>query len=64
MTKPPTDDHIYSAAIDAAAEWLAQHPRDRIGRPIIPLLRQRFGLSVAEACETCREANLRRQRAA
>jgi hypothetical protein len=57
-------DHETSSAIDVAAEWLSQNPRDRIGRPIIPELRERFGLSVADACEVCREANLRRQRAA
>ena len=57
-------DHEMSSAIDVAAEWLSQHPRDRIGSPIIPMLREKFGLSVAEACEACREANLRRQRAA
>ncbi|RWI80817.1 hypothetical protein [Mesorhizobium sp.] len=57
-------DHENSSAIDVAAEWLSQHPRDRIGRPIIPTLRERFGVTIAEACEICREANLRRQRAA
>lgn len=42
-------DHEHSAAIDVAAEWLSQNPRDRIGRPIIPLLREKFGLSAIEA---------------
>ncbi|RWD50872.1 MAG: hypothetical protein EOS25_05050 [Mesorhizobium sp.] len=63
MTLTPPE-HEHSAAIDVAAEWLSQHPRDRIGRPIIPALRERFGVTIAEACEICREANLRRQRAA
>lgn len=63
MTLTPPE-HEHSAAIDAAAEWLSQNPRDRIGRPIIPALRERFGVTIAEACEICREANLRRQRAA
>ncbi|MFB9979443.1 hypothetical protein ACFSQQ_14645 [Mesorhizobium kowhaii] len=57
-------DHEHSAAIDTAAEWLAKSSRDRIRRPIITELRERYGLSVAEACEVCREANLRRARAA
>lgn len=57
-------DREHSEAIEIAAQWLSQHPRDRIGRPIILLLRQRFGLTVAEACEVCKEANLRRARAA
>lgn len=54
----------HSEAIDVAAQWLSKTSRDRIAEPIIPLLRERFGLTVAEACEVCREANLRRQRAA
>ncbi|TPI54750.1 hypothetical protein FJ417_24685 [Mesorhizobium sp. B3-1-7] len=59
---PP--EHEHSAAIDLAVEWLSQNPRDRIGQPIVPLLRERFGLSAVEACEVCREANLRMARAA
>ncbi|MER8453101.1 hypothetical protein NKG60_24455 [Mesorhizobium sp. M1428] len=55
-------DNEHSEAIEKATQWLSQHPRDRIGRPI-PLLRQRFGLTIAEACEVCKEANLRRARA-
>lgn len=51
-------------AIDVAVRWLSKTSRDRIAEPIIPLLRERFGLTNAEACEVCREANLRRQRAA
>jgi hypothetical protein len=56
-------DHEYSDAIAHAAEWLAQTPRDRIGRPIIPALRERFGLSAQEACQAVREASLRHGRA-
>jgi hypothetical protein len=57
-------DHEHSAAIDQASAWLSQTSRDRLGKPIIPALRERFGLSLAEACDVCRQANLRRQRAA
>ncbi|MER9080607.1 hypothetical protein [Mesorhizobium sp. M0895] len=57
-------DHEHSEAIGVAAQWLSKTSRDRLGQPIIPLLRERFGLTIAEACEVCREANLRRQRAA
>jgi hypothetical protein len=53
----------HSEAIEVAAQWLSKTSHDRIGQPIIPLLRQRFGLTVNEACEVCREANLRRARA-
>jgi hypothetical protein len=60
LTSP---EHEHSAAIDAAAEWLALHPRDRISRPVLPMLRDRFGLSALEAVETIRTANLKHGRA-
>ncbi|ESX95873.1 hypothetical protein [Mesorhizobium sp. LNJC405B00] len=59
-----TTDHEHSAAIEEAAAWLRSDNRDRIGRPIIPHLKQTFGLTAAEAIEAIREANLRHQRAA
>lgn len=43
-------DHESSAAIDEAARWLAEH-RASLSRPIIPELRDRFGLSINEAIE-------------
>lgn len=49
-------DHEHSAAVDLAGNWLAQNPRDRLAEPVIPLLRQRFGLSISEAVEACRAA--------
>lgn len=52
-----------SAAIDLAAEWLAGISRDHINRQIVPVLRERFGLSAAEACAAMRAAKLRRARA-
>lgn len=58
---PP--EHEHSAAIDAAAEWLTLHPRDKINMPIVPALRERFGLSVLEAIAAIRAANLRHARA-
>lgn len=58
MTLTPPE-HEHSAAIDEAAAWLAETPRERIGRPIVPALRERFGLTVIEACAAVREANLR-----
>jgi hypothetical protein len=56
-------EHEHSAAIDAAAEWLALNPRDRISRPVVPMLRERFGLSAMEAVEAIRAANLKHGRA-
>jgi hypothetical protein len=64
MTALTAPEHETSAAVDEAAAWLATAPRDRIGRPIIPHLREMFGLSASEAIESVREANLRRARAA
>ena len=51
------------AAIDEAAAWFAMTPRYQRDRPIVPLLRERFGLTAAEACAACCEANLIRARA-
>ncbi|RWM28501.1 hypothetical protein [Mesorhizobium sp.] len=45
-----------------AVEWFANYRGDG-ARPSVPLLRERFGLSVAEACAVLREVNLRRARA-
>ncbi|RWN59619.1 hypothetical protein [Mesorhizobium sp.] len=57
-------DHSHSEAIETAAQWLSKTSRDRVKEPIIPLLRKRYGITVAEACEVCRQANLRRGEAA
>jgi hypothetical protein len=54
---PP--EHEHSAAIDAAVTWLLSEP-DTTGRPIIPEMKTRFGLTSLEACEACREASRRR----
>ncbi|MER8709144.1 hypothetical protein NKH49_26990 [Mesorhizobium sp. M1088] len=59
---PP--EHEHSAAITMAAEWLREHPRNRINTPIVPALKATFGLSTAEAIAAIQEANLRGQRAA
>lgn len=59
---PP--EHEHSAAITLAAEWLRDHPRNRIDRPIVPTLKSTFGLTTTEAIVAVREANLRGQRAA
>ncbi|TGR22397.1 MULTISPECIES: hypothetical protein [unclassified Mesorhizobium] len=59
-----TIDHQNTAAIELAGEWLSKTSRDRISRPIVPTLKERFGLSSEEAIAAIREANLRRQRAA
>ncbi|MCF6112392.1 hypothetical protein [Mesorhizobium muleiense] len=58
-----TLDHSHSEAIDLAGNWLALNPRDRLSQPVIPLLRERFGLSVTEAVEACRVASKAREAA-
>lgn len=59
----PPAEREHDEAIAVAAEWLSTSPRDT-GRPIIPALRERFGLTAKEAIDVLREANLRRARAA
>lgn len=49
-------DHESSAAIDEAAHWIRAN-RHQVQRPIVPALRQRFGLTPLEACQAIREAN-------
>lgn len=54
-------DHETTAAIDLAAEYLIRTPREnRPDRPLVPFLRERFGLTAVEACQAIREANERR----
>lgn len=49
-------DHEHSAAIDLAVEWMLKtRPNERGDRAIVPQLRERFGLSALEACQTLRE---------
>lgn len=54
---------VTAEMVDELAEWHQRHPKDRINRPLIPHLRQRFGLDNAQALAVIREANLRRARA-
>lgn len=52
-------DHADNPAIDEAAAWLAGLAE--APRPVVPELRERFGLTVKEACEACaRAADYRR----
>jgi hypothetical protein len=51
--------HGHSAAVDQAAEWLAALQDHDRPRPIVPLLRQLFGLTALEAVEAIREAAAR-----
>ncbi|WP_409371664.1 hypothetical protein [Mesorhizobium huakuii] len=51
-------EHEHSAAIDEAARWLAITPKRQRDKPAVPLLRERFGLTAAEACQAIAAANL------
>ncbi len=42
-------EHQHSAAVEEAARWLASQPRHSAP---VPLLRERFGLTALEACES------------
>ena len=44
-------DHEHSAAVETAAQWLAEQREPP--HPVVPALRQRFNLTVPEACEAC-----------
>lgn len=59
---PP--EHEHSAAIDEAARWLATTPPRQRPAPLVPAMREMFGLSAVEVCAAIRESQLIRARAA
>ncbi len=55
MTSLTPPEHEHSEAVILAAQWLAeQNPPPK---PIVPALRERFGLSALEACEAAALSN-------
>ena len=54
---------VTSAMIDAAREWRERPSHEQALQPLVPHLRERFGLSYAQAQEVVLEANLRVMRA-
>ena len=46
-------------AIELAARWLPDQP-DHRGRALVPELRERFGITTAEAIEALRRAHVHR----
>ncbi|MCF3638721.1 hypothetical protein LXM94_01885 [Rhizobium sp. TRM95111] len=48
-------EHQHSAAVEEAARWLADEQEPP--RPIVPVLRSRFGLSALEATEAAAMAD-------
>ncbi|WP_352804383.1 hypothetical protein [Mesorhizobium sp. M0292] len=59
---PP--EHEHSAAIDHAAQWLATTPPRQRPAPLVPAMREMFGLSAVDVCAAIRESQLIRARAA
>lgn len=54
--------HVSVDAIHAAALFLVETPLEKRLRPTVPLLRDRFGLTAAQAIEAIRAADrLRRE---
>lgn len=52
--KLPGNEH--TAAIDQAAAFLRGLQIGQVPQPVIPALRQRFGLTAMEACQAIAEA--------
>lgn len=56
--------HESTAAIDMALQWLIETPSaKRPDRPLVPVLREIFGLTAVQACEAIREYRLQLARA-
>ncbi len=49
--------HEHSESVTVAAEWLRLIPSLERPRPIVPALRELFGLTALEAVQAIREAN-------
>lgn len=43
--------------IDAVHEWQARQLRDRVVRPIVPVLKEAFGVTASQAIAIIRAAN-------
>ena len=50
-------NHRSKAVISEVARWLASIPVEKRPKPIIPMIKARFGLSTWEACQAISEAN-------
>lgn len=56
MTGLPQTDLNPDVAVQAAAEWLANTRDHASGRPAVPELKTRFGITALEAVEAIRRA--------
>lgn len=59
-----SDFHPTPAMVSAVAEWHERRPDDRINRPLIPFLKERFNISNVEAIAILRDAPPPDERAA
>jgi hypothetical protein len=50
-------DHEYSAAIGLAAQFLVATPPGERPKPLVPALREMFGLTPIDACLAIRESH-------
>lgn len=66
MTSPDLTpgEHTASAAIDEAARYLVAVPPEERPRPLVPALREMFGLTPVEACQAIAESHRLRSVAA
>lgn len=66
MTAPDLSppEHEHSAAVDEAARYLVAVPPDERPRPLVPALREMFGLTPVEACQAIAESHRLREVAA
>lgn len=53
-------DHQHSAAFDEAVVYLVAVPPGERPRPLVPALRQMFGLTPVECCEAIAASHRRR----
>lgn len=49
--------HEHSAAVDIAARYLAETPPLARPAPLVPAMREMFGISSIECCEAIRESH-------
>lgn len=53
--------HKHASAVDLAVQWLIATPGQDRPRPVVPFLRQRFGLTPLQAIDAIRLAEAKRR---
>jgi hypothetical protein len=57
---PP--EHEHSAAVDECARYLVSVPPGERPAPLVPAMREMFGLTAVEVCQAIQESHLIRSR--